>query len=82
LILHGLTLTEAAEYAKQYSEENDLTCISFEDEDVIAGCATVGVELLEDIPETKIDYILFSMSSGSLASGIGSYFKQLSPETK
>ncbi|MGS2761297.1 threonine ammonia-lyase IlvA [Sinomicrobium sp. M5D2P9] len=53
----------------------------FDDEKVIEGQATVGLEILEqaDVP---IDYLFLPVGGGGLASGVSSVFHVLSPETK
>jgi len=48
---------------------------------MIAGCSTLTVELLEDIKEKKIDYIIFSSQDGMLASSLAGYTKLISPDT-
>lgn len=53
----------------------------FEDEKVIEGQATVGVEILEEMTE-PVDVLLIPIGGGGLAAGLGSYFKALSPKTK
>lgn len=53
----------------------------FDDERVIEGQGTVGVEILEDCRE-PIDYIFLGIGGGGLISGVGSFFKQMSPTTK
>lgn len=52
----------------------------FEDEKVIEGQATVGVEILNEITE-PVDVLLVPVGGGGLAAGLGSYFKALSPRT-
>jgi threonine dehydratase len=47
---------------------------------VIAGNATIGLEILEDLPEP--DVVLVPYGGGGLVSGIGSALKQLRPETR
>lgn len=53
----------------------------FDDEKVIAGQGTVGLEILRDARE-KIDFIFIPVGGGGLISGVGSYVKQISPGTK
>ncbi len=53
----------------------------FDDEEVIAGQGTVGLEILDKISE-PIDYIFVPIGGGGLLSGIISVFSQLSPKTK
>ncbi len=52
----------------------------FDDDDFIAGHATMGLEILEDAPETKT--IIASIGGGGLISGLGSALKALRPEIK
>ena len=53
----------------------------FDDEKVIEGQGTIGLEILEDC-DRPIDYVFVAIGGGGLASGLGSYFKQISPKTK
>ncbi len=53
----------------------------FDDEEVIAGQATVALEILDKISE-PIDYIFVPVGGGGLLGGIISVFSQLSPTTK
>ena len=52
----------------------------YNDELVIAGQGTIGLELLEQIP--TIDNLFISMGGGGLISGIGSVIKAFSPQTR
>jgi threonine dehydratase len=52
----------------------------FEDLRIIEGQGTVAVEILEDLQ--GIDYLFVPVGGGGLASGVGSYFKTYSPQTK
>ena len=82
VILAGDTYDEASDKAKKVAQEKNIPFIhAFNDRDIIAGQATVGVEVLESMDE-PIDYIIVSVGGGGLISGIGSYFHALSPETK
>lgn len=53
----------------------------FNDEKVIEGQGTVGLEILEQA-SSSIDYLFLPIGGGGLASGVSSVFKVLSPETK
>lgn len=53
----------------------------FNDEKVIEGQATVALEILNQA-KNPIDYIFVPVGGGGLASGISTYFKELSPNTK
>lgn len=82
IVLTGDTFDDANITAKAYAKENDKPFIHpFDDPDVIAGQGTVGLEIIED-SRVPIDFLLVSVGGGGLLSGIGSYFKIMSPETK
>lgn len=53
----------------------------FDDPFTIAGQGTVGVEIL-DAARGPIDYIFLPVGGGGLSAGVGSYVKQVSPDTK
>jgi len=52
----------------------------FDDDNFIAGHATVGLEILEDAPDTAA--VIASIGGGGLITGVGSAIKALKPETK
>lgn len=49
----------------------------FDDDDFIAGNATAGLEILEDLPE--VDTVIASIGGGGLLGGIGTVMKALKP---
>ena len=80
--LVGDTYDDCYEAAKEYVAETGKTFIHpFDDPDVIAGQATMALEILEQATE-PIDYIIVPIGGGGLISGIISVFKQKSPHTK
>jgi len=82
VILVGDTFDDSYKEALEYSLLNKMAFIHpFNDPLTIAGQGTVGVEVLEDMDE-PIDYIFVPVGGGGLISGLGSYFKQISPKTK
>ena len=52
----------------------------FDDHNFIAGHGTMGLEILEDAPETAA--VIASIGGGGLITGIGSAIKQLKPDAK
>ena len=52
----------------------------FDDDNFIAGHATMGLEILEDAPDTAA--VIASVGGGGLITGIGSAIKALKPEIK
>jgi threonine dehydratase len=82
IVLVGDTYDEAAEESKIYCEKTKKKYIHpFDDERVMEGQGTVGIEIMEDV-DCEIDYIFVAIGGGGLISGLGSYFKQISPRTK
>lgn len=82
IVLVGDTFDQAAKEAIAYSKENKATIIHpFDDQKVIEGQGTVGLEILQDT-EKPIDYLILPIGGGGLASGVGTYFKEMSPNTK
>lgn len=80
--LVGDTYDDCHEAAKEYVAQTGKTFIHpFDDPDVIAGQATMALEILEQAAE-PIDYIVVPIGGGGLISGIMSVFKQRSPNTK
>ena len=82
IILTGDTFDAANSAAIKYAEDTGKTFIPpFDDPKVMEGQGTIGRELLSQAPE-KLDYIFVPIGGGGLASGLGSYIKAMSPETK
>jgi threonine dehydratase len=52
----------------------------FDDHNFIAGNASLGVEILEDLPKVKA--VIAAIGGGGLVSGIGSAIRQLAPHVK
>jgi threonine dehydratase len=82
VILYGDTFDDAHKVAMDTSIAEEITFVHpFNDLDVIAGQGTIGVEMLKQSSE-PLDYVLIAVGGGGLISGVGSYFKALSPQTK
>lgn len=82
VILTGDTFDDAFKKSQEYCSRNQSVFIHpFDQEKVIEGQATIGLEILEESKE-KIDYLFLPVGGGGLASGMLSVFKNLSPETK
>lgn len=72
---------DAYQKALQLRDEMGYTFIHpFNDEDVIAGQGTIGLELMEQIPE--LDAVLVPVGGGGLISGIAYTLKTLNPKVK
>jgi len=79
IVLVGDTFDDCLREALLYTEANDMTFIPpFDNQNVIEGQGTVGVEILEDLEDVEV--VLIPMGGGGLAAGAGSYLKQARPE--
>ena len=77
--LHGESFDEAYAEARRAQEELGLPFVHpFADERVIAGQGTIGLELLEQVPE--IAAVVIPVGGGGLASGIASALRAEKPE--
>ncbi|WP_440121359.1 threonine ammonia-lyase IlvA [Tenacibaculum sp. Ill] len=80
--LIGDTFDDAYKAAKLLCDSLQKTFVHpFDDEKIIEGQATVGLEILEQ-SQQPIDYVFVPVGGGGLASGLSSVFKLLSPKTK
>ncbi|MDD7915696.1 threonine ammonia-lyase IlvA [Polaribacter ponticola] len=82
VVIEGDTFDDAFNASKLECDAKNKTFIHpFNDEKVIEGQATVGLEILNKTQE-KIDYVFVPIGGGGLSAGLSSVFKYLSPETK
>ncbi len=82
VVLIGDTFDDAFAEATAFGKKENKTFIPpFDDRKIITGQGTVAVEIIEDAPVT-LDYIFVPIGGGGLIAGVGSYLKQISPETK
>lgn len=81
VVLHGVIYDEAYAMAKKIQEETGATFIHpFNDPYVIAGQGTIGLEILEDLPDA--DAVLVPIGGGGLISGVAIAVKSLNPKIK
>jgi threonine dehydratase len=81
VILKGITYDDAAEDAYIYAKEKKMTFVhAFNDEYVIAGQGTIGIEIFERLPQ--VDVVVVPIGGGGLISGIGAAIKTLRPKVK
>jgi threonine dehydratase len=81
IILTGDTFDDCLREALAYTEAHELSFIPpFDDYRIIEGQGTVGIEVLEDLPDTEV--VIMPVGGGGLAAGAGSYFKQVNPGIK
>jgi threonine dehydratase len=65
---------------RSFSETKGTFIHPFDDRNFIAGHGTMGLEILEDAPDTTA--VIASIGGGGLITGVGSAIKALKPETK
>ena len=82
VVLHGDTYDDAYAHASALQEEQGLTFIHpFDDPDVIAGQATIGVEIMKQ-SGGRVDAIFVPIGGGGLIAGIAVYVKSLYPDVR
>ena len=81
VILHGTNYDEAHEEAQRRCQAGGLTFIHpFDDDAVIAGQGTIGLELIEQNP--YLDAVVVPVGGGGLISGIACAMKETNPKIK
>ena len=81
IVEHGRSHAERFSRAKDIQKEQGAVLVHpFDDPKVIAGQGTVGLEILEDLPD--VDTVLVPVGGGGLISGISLPFKAEKTETK
>lgn len=75
IVLIGDTFDDCLAEALKFTTENQKTFVPpFDHYHVMEGQGTVGVEILEDLPETEV--VIMPIGGGGLSAGTGTYLKQ------
>jgi threonine dehydratase len=78
VVLHGATTIEAfAEYDRLRAAHRLVAVHPFDDPHVIAGQGTVGLEILDDVPD--VDAVVVPVGGGGLICGIATALKEQRP---
>ena len=78
VVLEGAQMSETFAALERIRDEDGLLyCHPFDDPDVVAGYGTVGLEVLDDLPE--VDVVVVGVGGGGLISGIAAALKELRP---
>jgi threonine dehydratase len=81
VVLHGTNYDEAYEHAMELSQQDSLVLVhAFDDESVIAGQGTLGLEILQQHPD--IEVIVSPIGGGGLIGGVACAVKESRPSVK
>jgi threonine dehydratase len=81
VVLHGTNYDEAYENAMELSQQDSLVLIhAFDDESVIAGQGTLGLEILQQHPDVEV--IVSPIGGGGLIGGVACAVKESRPSVK
>ena len=81
VVLHGASSIEAFARAHELAEERSLTLVHpFDDEAIMAGQGTVGLEILEQMPD--VEDVIVPIGGGGLIAGIAVAVKELRPSAR
>ena len=81
VVLHGQSYDEARRQALAVAADTGKTYVTgFDDPAIIAGAGTMGLEILEDVPE--VDAVIVPVGGAGLIAGVGLAVKSLRPQAK
>jgi threonine dehydratase len=80
ILLEGDTYDDAYAIARKIAAKSGAVFVHpYEDENVIAGQGTVGLEIMEQLPD--VDVVIGSLGGGGLMAGAGTVIKEFRPKT-
>src|SRR5688500_11004997 len=78
VVPHGHAYSAAREHALKLARDDGLVCVSgFDEPEIIAGAGTMGLEIIEDVPD--VDVVIVPVGGGGLIAGVGTAVKALKP---
>jgi threonine dehydratase len=80
-VLSGTTTDERAAKAREICETEGMTFVPpYDDATIIAGQATVGLEIVADLPD--VETVLVPVGGGGLSAGVSTAVKLLAPNAR
>jgi threonine dehydratase len=77
----GIDGLDTEQHAREYAEEHHMLYLSpYNDDQVIAGQGTCGLEILEQLPD--VDAVFVAVGGGGLIAGVGSALKAHNPNIR
>lgn len=81
IIIEGMHIGEAKTYAETLVQSEGLTYVNgYDDPPIIAGAGTIGIELIDDVP--NVDIVVVPVGGAGLIAGIACSVKTLKPEAR
>ncbi len=81
VVLHGENFDASYAHARELQKQHGYTFVHpFEDPAIISGQGTVGLEILEQVPD--VDVVVVAIGGGGLAAGMGVAIKALRPDVE
>lgn len=81
VILHGDVYDDAYNKAREVQKETAATFLHpFDDEYVISGQGTIGLEIIDDLPD--VDIVVVPIGGGGILAGIATAIKEQNPNVK
>jgi len=80
LVLFGQNLSESLAKAQEFVQQGYIFIHPFDDLEVVAGQGTLGLEILDDLPE--VDTVILPVGGGGLAAGTALAIKERSPRSR
>lgn len=81
VVLYGATFDEAVAHSRELQEKHGYTYVhAFDDELVIAGQGTIGLEMVAELPD--ISLVVVPIGGGGLISGIATAVKSKNPKAR
>ncbi|MFB6269562.1 MAG: threonine ammonia-lyase, partial [Halobacterium sp.] len=81
VVLHGIDYDAAQAHAHELEDEEGRTYVhAFDDEHIMAGQGTLGLEIVDDLPE--VDTVVVPIGGGGLIAGIATAVKAHDPDVR